>query len=1564
MAAIISGKVFHDANHNGVYDSGEAGIANVYVSLYSSITRSCVSTQTDSEGNYSFSVTQAGSYTVYEPVTNINATCPPTNFTQPPLYTMSNGPRKLSESVTQNQINNNATIGNQNFSHDMIDNPVACTNAFIQFAGNPTSWYDIDVVTGQSTLKTTLSPAQIVNAIGYNGLDNYIYGYDQTTNSIVRVDDAGTIITLKPNPTGLPANTYNTGTFDPNGFLYIFVNDGTRFYTIDLRPNSATFMKLVNPTNGYLEQTSNYGVALNPAVNVSDWVYNPNDQNLYGVTNTGILARIVPTTGATSNLTTIGATNGPFGAQAIDAHGNIYAINNRDGNVYKYTISGNTATGTYFSNTVITSNNDGTICPTVAINVDFGDAPDVDAQTGPYNYNTLLANNGPRHQIRTGLYLGHLITSENDAYQNPTATGDDLVLGIQDDALTLPLTPISPLDTSYSLTVEVTNETGVDANLYGWIDFNQNGIFEELEAATAIVPSGSGLQTANLVFLVPPGITMHSGSTFIRLRLTTDVLTNSQTEVQDDRSVGPASDGEVEDYILGVDIAADVAVTKTALPNPARAGEELTFTIDVTNFGPDTASNIDVVDIVPVELEGVEYSIDGGITWDIWPDSYRIDTLLPSEVRTILIRGVLSSAASGVIQNTVTVTSTTPDPNPDNNTATIDIPIEASADIAVVKVGSPKPVIAGEEITYTITVTNAGPSDALDVTVLDDVAAFLTGAEYSIDGGAIWNLWPGDINIATIVAGEVKQILLRGRVNENLVGNLQNTVTVTSTTPDPDPNNNTDTDDTLVEAFADLTLTKVADRGIVNQGESLTYTIQITNQGPSSATNVQVEDIIPLELPNPEYSIDGGATWNPWNNPYLVGTLASGQIVELLIRGIVAIGATGSIINTATVTSDTPDPNPDNNTDTVVVGISESADVAVTKVGNPDPVNNGEFLTYTIQVMNYGPSIASDVTVTDALPVGLGNPEFSLDGGITWNPWVTPYLLGTLNNGETRQLFVRGVVDRPSNTTIENTVTVTSTTPDPDLSNNTDTTINGVTASADLSVTKIANMDPVIAGNSITYTITVANAGPSDALDVTLIDAVHTDLINPEYSLDGGATWQPWTNSISLGTVGNGASVSVRIRATVAPTTLNTTLKNTAIVTSSTPDPDPSNNIDEIDTTITTEADLAMTKTSSPNPVLAGDRLTYTLTVTNAGPSDAQMVSIIDAIPAGLLNPEFSIDHGISFQPWINPYTINRFTALSSITILIRGIVSPAVTTPITNTAVVTSSTPDPDLSNNTDTNTTVVEASADISIRKTALTNPVQIGDTVIYQLLINNAGANTASSVVLYDLIPTDILNPEISLDGGTTWVPFTNPFPIGDLENGRLIRVLVRGIVADTTRDQLVNHIFAISPTPDPDLSNNADDEVVIIQPVPGTADLEIIKTGPSTAADGGILTYQLRITNLGPNRAENVVVTDLAPSQLQNVQFSLDGGITWNFWTGTATFPSLEADDSILILVRGFVSANLEGVLTNTATVTSDTPDSDPDNNTSTVVTQMIHCRCDKVDHCFWKSSRTKSERIDK
>lgn len=507
LATTITGTVFNDLNHNGQRDPGEPGIPNVFVTLMRVSNGTCVQTSTNAGGVYSFTVHADGTYKIFETVAAANA-CPPTLFTQPAGFTLSNGPRERTVIVEddedeQGDDDDNNVIAHQDFSHDTVDAPIACTDILVQFVNTPTEWFDIDVVTGVSTLLGLLIPADDVNAIGYNVLDEYIYGYDQTTNHIVRIDSARELMQLTPNPTGLPAAGYNVGSFDLNGHLFIMVNDTARFYTVDLKPNSATFMKLVDPTNGFIEQTSNFGTPLSIALNISDWAFSPIDGFLYGVRsvgNTAQVMRVNPSTGTVTALTTtlpaLNPTGRSWGAVGIDATGAIFAIYNGDGGVFRFIVSGNTAVGVRISTTFPTSFNDAAMCPAAA--------------------------------------------------------------------------------------------------------------------------------------------------------------------------VGPI---------------ADVGVVKAASPNPVAPGEVLTYTIAVTNGGPDSAANVTLTDAVPSEVLNPEFNVNGG-PFQMWPGFVNLGALASGDSVTVIIRGTVSQSASVSISNTAFVTSDAADPNPGNNTSTAVVevtPVECDA---------------------------------------------------------------------------------------------------------------------------------------------------------------------------------------------------------------------------------------------------------------------------------------------------------------------------------------------------------------------------------------------------------------------------------------------------------------------------------------------------------------------------------------------------------------------------------------------------------------------------------------------------------------------------------------------------------------------------------------------------------------------------------------------------------------------------------------------------------------------------------------------------------------------
>ncbi|WP_053956605.1 DUF7507 domain-containing protein [Inediibacterium massiliense] len=946
-------------------------------------------------------------------------------------------------------------------------------------------------------------------------------------------------------------------------------------------------------------------------------------------------------------------------------------------------------------------------------------------------------------------------------------------------------------------------------------------------------------------------------------------MVNSQTSAL--LRLSTVNDAYVPNLLgLQIDVAsADISVVKTVNPSSVVAGEEVIYTMEVCNAGPSDAENVSLTDAVPACLLNSEYSLDGGVSWIAWTGSVNLGTIAEGDCVTVLIKGTVDPSCTGTITNTATVDSDTPDPDPTNNTSTVETRVETSADISVVKTINPDPVVAGEEAIYTMEVCNAGPSDAENVTLTDAVPACLLNPEYSLDGGVTWIAWTGSVNLGTIAAGDCVTVLIRGMVDPSCTGTITNTATVDSTTPDPDPTNNTSTVETRVETSADVSVVKTINPDPVVAGEEATYTIEVSNTGPSDAQNVRLTDIIPVCILNPEFSLDGGVTFSPWVSPYNIGTMVPGGTVTILIRGTVDPSCTGTITNTARVDSTTPDPDPTNNTSTVETRVETSADVSVVKTINPDPVVAGEEATYTMVVCNAGPSDAQNVSLTDAMPACILNPEYSLDGGVTWAAWTGVVNLGTIAEGDCVTVLIRGTVDPSCTGTITNTARVDSTTPDPDPTNNETTIVIPIDTSADLSIVKIINPAPVVAGEEVTYTIEVTNAGPSDALNVTLTDAIPACILNPEFSIDGGVTFSPWVNPYVIGTIAAGAIVMILIRGTVDPSCTGT-ITNTARVDSTTPDPDPTNNETTIETPIETSADLSITKTVNPDPVVAGEEAIYTIEVSNVGPSDALNVTLTDVIPACILNPEFSIDGGVTFSPWVSPYNIGIMVPGATVTILIRGTVDPACRGVVMNTARINSTTPDPDPTNNETTITTPIDTSADLSVVKISSPDPVLAGELLTYTITVSNGGPSDAQNVSVADIVPSAILNPEFSLDGGIIWSPWISPYVIGTLVAGVSITIFIRGTVDSSYAGTLTNTARVSSTTPDPDPTNNISTETTQVE----LARLDLVKSADKKVVDiGDTITYRVIITNSGTLIAQNIIFKDTIPEGTSFIQDSV-------------------------------------------------------------------------------------------
>src|SRR5262245_35241444 len=374
-----------------------------------------------------------------------------------------------------------------------------------------------------------------------------------------------------------------------------------------------------------------------------------------------------------------------------------------------------------------------------------------------------------------------------------------------------------------------------------------------------------------------------------------------------------------------------------------------------------------------------------------------------------------------------------------------------------------------------------------------------------------------------------------------------------------------------------------------------------------------------------------------------------------------------------------------------------SADLAIVKLDGPDPVSAGAALVYTLNVSNAGPEPATVVTVTDTLPPGIGFVDAAGDG------WLCDFSSGTVTC--TQALLLVGgaspitiTVHAPAAAgVIENTATIGSALDDPDTANNSSSVTTTVTPLADLSLIKTDTPDPVGAGGTITYTLTVSNAGPSEASSVTVADVL------PGAVAFIGASGSGWDCGESGGTVtctrpslAPGAAPDITI--TVTAPAAGGTVDNTATVTSSTDDPDSSNNGDAASTTVTALADVAVAKTDDPDPVGAGGALSYTLIVSNDGPGPASDLTVTDTLPAGVAFVSAS-GSGWNCNDAGQTVTCTRpsLAASASAPAITIAATAPGVEDTISNTASVSAAETDPVPANNTDTESTSVSAVADL---------------------------------------------------------------------------------------------------------------------------------------------------------------------------------------------------------------------------------------------------------------------------
>ncbi|MBQ8018450.1 MAG: DUF11 domain-containing protein [Methanobrevibacter sp.] len=934
----------------------------------------------------------------------------------------------------------------------------------------------------------------------------------------------------------------------------------------------------------------------------------------------------------------------------------------------------------------------------------------------------------------------------------------------------------------------------------------------------------------------------------------------------------------------------DMAVEKLTLNETVRVDEQVVFTIVVTNTGDCDLANVSVVEEIPIGLAYNSFVGDGWIKVGDYIFNYT-SVLAPGNSTSFNI--TFDAREGGHWRNVVVVSSDlTEDKVAENVTFVEDPSLEAF------KLALNETVYLGNDTYFVIVVKNTGNC------VLHDVRVFelFNSSELNYTNHNKQDLWIKEGNAfrfnGTLAVNESVNFTVWFKTL--VKGNVTNTVNVTS-----EETENITVENTTYVLNPDIAVEKLALDRTVYIGDDTRFTIVVKNIGDCNLTNIRVFEIYnATELDS--ITLISGENWTQSGNVFSFdGILAAGSTSNFTVK--FTTKSLGNITNTVNVTSgQTGNRTAYNNTSV----LNKFCDLEVTKGVNATSIFVNDTVEWTITVKNKGPHTAKNVTVSDYLPEGVVVSGTIPNGGkqtgrtIVWN-------LGDLEaNSEISFTFTTKVVAEKNATNI---VVVNSTTPDSNRSNNKANNTTYANPVCDLKITKSVNATSIFVNDTVLWTITVVNVGPSAAKDVVVNDTIPDGL---EFATPEGCTFDGKYLIWNIKTLDANASVTLKL---ITKVVREGNVNNTVVVNSTTPDSNESNNRANNTTYANPICDLEITKYVNATSVYVNDMVEWTIIVFNKGPSSAVGVVVNDALPDGLQIIKATPSVG-SFDNKTRVWEIEKIDVNDSVSLTL--VTKIKYEKSFTNIVTVNSTTPDSNESNNHAQNTTIANPICDLEISKFVNASSVNVGDVVKWTISVSNNGPSTAKDVIVNDTLPDGVRLlevPEGCSQKGNVLI-----WNIGSLDaNASVSITLLTQVLTEGTK---TNIAVVTGSTPDSNESNNHAQNTTVVNPV---CDLEIIKLVSSKKAYvGEELTWTIIVINHGPSTAKDVKVQENIPDSLQYKQYTATKG-TYDKNSQIWTIGDMNNASTVTLTIVTKV-LNI-GNITNPVEVSTSTFDNNSNNN---------------------------------
>ncbi len=672
---------------------------------------------------------------------------------------------------------------------------------------------------------------------------------------------------------------------------------------------------------------------------------------------------------------------------------------------------------------------------------------------------------------------------------------------------------------------------------------------------------------------------------------------------------------------------------------------------------------------------------------------------------------------------------------------------------------------------YTITVKNVGDETiptGTSVTVIDDIpseftspSTFGTDPNWSISFTG--NKLIGVYNISTELpsTNSLPPIIINVTVpSESKI--ITNTASLETTISEENISNNSASDPTIINPV-DLVVSKSYSAPSLLIGEPVTFTVVVTNNGPGTTTNVKLIDLLPTSTTFFTYSLSSspsGQTYSSTTGLWTIGTLAEDGSATLTLTAKIKTDSAGiTIVNTASgLTSDNPDSNTSNNTDSVSF-VAIAPDLQIFKTDNRTTISPSDRFTYTIYITNAGTAAASGIIITDVLPSHLayvtdtlGITKISL-GSNTYR-WNYP---NTINAGSSInfKLGVQAAAAMPVSSQT-NTVSVSTNTAEGNKTNNsaTDTDTIPAAGQVDLEVKKSVHPTSPLEGELITYTLVVTNNGPGTATGVKLTDAIPGGLTFASSVFPSGQSYNSTTGLWTIGSLANDASTTLKIIARINLDTDSDTIANTASgLTCDNGDYDLSNNTSNTVSFVVGKApDLQIRKTDYQTSLSPSDEFTYTIFITNAGSADATGIVITDVLPNYLSYVTDTLQTlGITYTNptaktyrWDLPSTSYKIEAGEVFTFELGVEAASSMTgSALVNNVKVSTESDEGNKTNNSASDSDAITYSPSISFSKSASPTEQKLNSSITFYIYVTNNSSVGISSVVVKDTFSTTYLD-----------------------------------------------------------------------------------------------------------------------------------------------------------------------------------------------------------------------------